>query len=350
MIKRLPGFLALLLLTSVLSSCGGAGGLTLTAQFRDSAGLFVGNDVGVLGVHVGKVTRIDPDGPLVNVTLQIDPGVRIPRDAGAVIVSRSVATDRYVELTPVFASGATMASGTTIALAKTRNPVEFDEVLKSVDDLTSAVAGPGQKSSAFGDVIKMLAQTLDGNGSRIAQTTKDLNAALQAVDGGSGDAAAILGNLDTLTTALASNDTAVRSFSDNVTRATTMLDDEHQLLGQTFDALAVMLRKVAGFSEDHRARIGTQLEDITTISRTLLKHQDEFAETLGTMPLLLQNVQKAVDKDGRLTFRVRPGDLVPGKESAGELCAELPTGLCDQLDLQHSSFFDILNLLSGVRK
>ncbi|MEO6472065.1 MAG: MCE family protein [Aeromicrobium sp.] len=348
--KRLASLLALVVLCAGLSSCGGGNGVTVTAQFRDSAGLFVGNDVGVLGVHVGKVTRIDPQGPLVVVTLHIDPGVKIPAGAGAAIVSRSVATDRYVELTPVYDGGATMKGGTTIALAKTRNPVEFDQLLGSIDELTSSVAGPKRESSAFSDVISVLAATLKGNGSRIGQTVTDLNAALEAVDGGSGDAAAILTNLDTLTTALATNDKTVRAFSDNVTSATKMLNDEHVLLGQTFDALAAMLQKVAAFAHDHRTEIGGQLDNITSISRTLLKHQGELKETIETMPLLLQNVQRAVDSDGRLTFKVRPGDLVPGEVAAQALCNELRAGLCDAVDFKTIPLFGILKLLAGEQK
>ncbi len=348
-IKRLASLLALVLVASLLSSCGG-GGMTVTAQFRDSAGLFVGNDVGVLGVKVGTVTKIDPHGSLVDVTLRLDNGVKIPASAGAVIVSRSVATDRYVELTPVYTNGPRMAAGTTIALDRTRNPVEFDDVLSTVDDLTSTIAGPDKDHSALGEVISALAQSLDGNGTRIAETTKNLDSALGAINGGSGDIAAVLGNLDSLTTTLADNDKTVRDFSDNVSQAVTMFNDEHELLGKTFDALALMLKQVAAFSKDHRVQMGDQLDNITTLTRSLLTHQSQFSETLDTLPLLTQNIQKAVDKEGRLTFRVRPGDLIPGADSAGELCDELPAGLCDQLDLQHSSFFDILNLLTGVKK
>lgn len=349
-VRRLASFLALVLVVSGLSSCGSGGGMTVTAQFRDSAGLFVGNDVGVLGVKVGTVTKIDPEGSLVSVTLRLDSGVKIPASAGAVIVSRSVATDRYVEMTPVYAQGPTMADGATIALAKTRNPVEFDDVLSTVDDLTSTIAGPDKTSSAFSDVISVLAQTLDGNGTRIAKTTKNLDSALGAINGGSDDVAAVLGNLDSLTKTLADNDKTVRDFSDNVSQAVTMFNSEHVLLRQTFDALALMLKQVAAFSKDHRAQIGGQLDDVTALTRSLLDHQSQLSENLETMPLLLQNIQKAVDEDGRLTFRVRPGDLIPGADSAGELCDEIPAGLCDQLDLQHSSFFDILNLLTGVKK
>jgi phospholipid/cholesterol/gamma-HCH transport system substrate-binding protein len=78
--------------------------MKVTALMADSAGLFVGNDVGILGVPVGTVTSIKPEGTHVRVTMSVDSDHPIPADAGAVVVARSVATDRYVELTPVYHS------------------------------------------------------------------------------------------------------------------------------------------------------------------------------------------------------------------------------------------------------
>ncbi|MDQ3155206.1 MAG: MCE family protein [Actinomycetota bacterium] len=347
MMRRIAGLLLIALMASTMSACGG-NDTKITAEFSDAAGLFVGNDVGVLGVKVGTVTKIDPAGPIVRVTMSVDPGVKVPSNAGAVIVSRSVATDRYVELTPVYDRGATMKSGTLIALKSTRNPVEFDELLSSIDSLTGTLAGPDDKASALTDVLSVGADVLDGNGKRISQTVADLSEALEAVNGNTGDGAAILDNLDTLTKALAANDKTVRDFSDNVTDATKMLDDEHLLLQETFDALAATLKKVASFVRDHRAEIGDQLDDIATLSRTLLDHQKQLGETLEVMPLMMQNVDRAVDSDDRLTMKVRPGDLIPGETAAKALCSEIPGGACDSLDFSKVPLFKILDLLAGV--
>ena len=101
--------------------------ITVTAYFADSAGLFVGNDVGVLGVPIGKVTDIEPDGDRVKVTMEIDADRAVPADAGAVVVARSVATDRYVELTPVYDGGEKLTDGAEIDVERTASPVDFDE-------------------------------------------------------------------------------------------------------------------------------------------------------------------------------------------------------------------------------
>lgn len=356
MIRRSVVALTLLLaaVASMLSACGavggGGGGLTVTAQFRDAAGLFTGNDVGVLGVRVGEVTRIDPRGSLVDVTLQIDPGVRIPADAGAVIVSRSVATDRYVELTPVYDSGPILADGTVIAIDSTRNPVEFDQLLASVDELAGAVAGPRGTRSALTDVVSVLSDVLDGNGQKIGSTVANLGTALESFNDGSGDVAAVLDNLDVLTSTLADNDRTVRTFADRLAEATDLLDDDKVLIGETFEALSVTLRKVAAFVRDHRVEIGSQLGDITAISTTLLDHQKQLTQLTETFPLLMQNVERAVGDDGRLTMHLRPADLVPGPEAIGALCDELQKGLCDDLDLTTLGLLELFDFAKGVTR
>src|SRR5690348_18464438 len=49
--------------------------IMVTAQFEDSVGLYVGNAVSVLGMPVGKVTSIVPNGSYVEVRLEISDAV-----------------------------------------------------------------------------------------------------------------------------------------------------------------------------------------------------------------------------------------------------------------------------------
>jgi virulence factor Mce-like protein len=341
--------IALALLVGLLSGCGGGGGTTVTVQFRDAAGLFEGNDVGVLGVHVGSVTKITPSGDHVNVTLHVDPGVKIPANAGAVVVSRSVATDRYVELTPVYDSGPVLRTGTVLPMAKTRTPVEFDDLLSSLKDISSSVAGPKGVAAPLNELLGIGAKTLDGKGAELGTTLHNLAKSLAAADEGSGDLTGTFDNLDKLTRALADNDALVREFSSQVTSATTMLDDQHTSIEATFDALATMVRAVADFAHRHRAQISDQLDSIATLSSAILAHSKDLEDMVSTLPLMMQNVQRAIDSKGRLVFRTRPADLLPGKTAAGLLCSSLPAEVCANVDLDKIPLFALLNAIAGVK-
>ena len=341
--------IAVIAALAVLTGCGGSGATTVTARFGDSAGLFTGNDVGVLGVRVGEVTSITPRGDHVDVVLSIDSDVKIPADAGAVVVSRSVATDRYVELTPVYDSGPVLHSGTVLDESRTRSPVEFDDLQASVQRITKELAGPDGKATPVNDILDVSAKTLDGNGAAIAAGLHDLAKALDATNDASGDAVGTVKNLDTLTAALAENDQLVRRFTTQVADATDMLDDEHASLEATFDALAAMVRAVTKFSREHRTAIDDQVDDITSIVQSLVDNRRRLAQMIETLPLMSQNIGQAIDDKGRLNFRTRPADLLPGEAAFQVLCSNFPPGTCDGLQAGAATLFDLLAKLAGVQ-
>ncbi|MGO8941602.1 MAG: MlaD family protein, partial [Mycobacterium sp.] len=72
--------------------------ITATAQFDSAAGLYEGNVVAVLGMPVGKITKITPRGGYVEVEFTVDRNVKIPADAQAVTVSTSILSDSQIEL------------------------------------------------------------------------------------------------------------------------------------------------------------------------------------------------------------------------------------------------------------
>lgn len=74
----------------------------ITADFDNSAGIYEGNPVTVLGLEVGKVEKVTPKGTRIEVRLSIKSQVKIPKDAVAAIISPSIVTDRHIELTPVY--------------------------------------------------------------------------------------------------------------------------------------------------------------------------------------------------------------------------------------------------------
>jgi phospholipid/cholesterol/gamma-HCH transport system substrate-binding protein len=334
------------LVAGVLTSCGSSG-MTVTAQFKDAAGLFVGNDVGILGVPVGEVESVTPRGDTVNVVLHIDDGVRVPADAGAVVVSRSVATDRYVELTPVYKAGPAMADGATIGVDRTRTPVEFDELLASLRTISTDLAGK-KDSQPLKRALQGTARALDGNGERISGALDDLATTLESANSSSDDFTATVKNLDRFTEVLAANDRLARTFAEDVADATDLLADERGSLEKTFKAITELLRKVTAFVHEHRDEIGGQMDDLAVIARSLVAKQNNLAELLETMPLMLQNGPKTIDDNLHMNFLTRPGDLLPAEAGFAQLCARAPAGFCDPFSGAATSLFNVIRILAGV--
>ena len=281
---------ALLLSLTAASGCGfvGGGSMTITAELPDSAGLFTGNDVGVLGVPVGKVTKIEPKGDHVVVTLEItDTDVPIPADAGAAVVARSVATDRYVELTPVYTPGPQMEDGATIPLERTVTPVDFDEVLASIQTLRGRPGrqpeGP-QRDQGPGRHRRPDARR-EG---RSSSTARSRRCRLQCGPS-HGQRENIFGtmrSLDRLTSALAADQGTVRAFLANVADAGRPAG--LRTAGAASGAGDPVRR---GRRRRHvRARstataIRGSVEDVTAVVDNLVEARRDLEETVEVMPL-----------------------------------------------------------------
>ncbi len=332
--KRLRAILVTLatvaaaLLTSSCVPGTGDDTMTVTAYFSDTAGLFVGNDVGILGVTVGRITDIEPDGARVKVTMEVDGDHDVPADAGAVVVARSVATDRYVELTPVYESGATMRDGAEIPLTSTRTPVDFDDVLEALNTFATGIAGSKESKDAIRRIVDAGAAALDGRGELVQSTITDLSGAVGDVTGQREDISATIRALDSLVAVLADNDQTVREFVDQVTETSDLLADQRVNFRAALRGIEDAVMTVARFAVDHRKELIGLIDESSTVMRTVLSRERDLTEILEVMPLAMQNLMRAGAGE-RIPVRVPPGVLLPLGDQIGQLCDTLPLDLCE---------------------
>jgi phospholipid/cholesterol/gamma-HCH transport system substrate-binding protein len=321
-----------LLLTS---SCGvGQKTMTIKAYLQDSAGLFVGNDVGILGVPVGKVTDIQPAGTQVLVTMQVSTDQPIPANAGAVVVARSVATDRYVEITPVYHSGPKMTDGTTIPAARTQTPVDFDEVLHALDTFATGIAGSKGATNAIRNFIDKGAAALNGKGPLLNQAIHSLAEGTNGLAAQRGNVAATLDSLDKLVGTIAANQSTAKQFIHQVATASSILSAERVNFRTALRSLSKAVTTVARFAVDNRAQLVKLLGGSSKLMRTVLAKQGQLAEILRVMPLALENLQR-VNHNGsptRIRVRIDPLILDPLGGLLQNICGQLPGNLCSILD------------------
>ncbi|MBA3744411.1 MCE family protein [Sporichthya sp.] len=333
MLSRLLRVLAASSVTAVLLAGGGCGvlggdSITITAHFTDSVGLFPGNHVDVLGVPVGTVTDVEPQGTSVAVSMSIPADFKVPADAGALIIPPTVITDRYVELTPVWSSGPVMADGAVIPLERTRTPVEFDRIIKALDGLANSLSSDARTVGAIQDALGVAAKNLKGNGTAINKGIAGLSTVIGTLSADRDDLTTLIRSLDGLTATFAQNDATVRRFGRNVTQATKVLADNGALLASTLEALTGALTEVRTFVTTNSGAVRTSLRDLTAVLAVLNDHRAELTEAIDVLPLTLQNLSRAVDpRSDRLVFNASAAANLLNPVAAQQICDALGT-LC----------------------
>jgi phospholipid/cholesterol/gamma-HCH transport system substrate-binding protein len=297
--RRAFAALVTVLPLAFVAGCGvfGSSPMRISAQFQDAVGLYVGNDVSVLGLKVGSVTAIRPEGTHVVVDMAIDPDVKVPANAGAVTMSPSVVTDRRVELTPVFRGGPIMRDGDLIPIDRTHTPVEIDRVFAAVDRLTSQLNSAQGGNPALADAVSVAADTFQGNGEKVRQAVHGLAAAVGVGADQRDQLVNLIKDVDQLTQKAADNDHTIRQFSTNLTDATALLNDQGPHLRRVLDDLNQLLDQANQLISDNRDKGEDTLHNLQVTARTLADRRRELAEAADVLPTLFQNLYNVVDWD-----------------------------------------------------
>src|SRR5258708_32992707 len=80
----------------------------VVGYFANSNGIYVGDDVRILGVNVGRIDKSEPQPDRVKISFWYDSKNKGPADANAAILSPTLVTSRAVQLTPSVPAGHVM--------------------------------------------------------------------------------------------------------------------------------------------------------------------------------------------------------------------------------------------------
>lgn len=271
---------------------GDSGTKTVTAYFPRTVSLYEGSDVRILGIAVGKVDQVVPQGTQVKVVMTYDDKVKVPQDAQAVIVSPSVVGDRYVQLTPAYKTGDTvMADNTIVKADRTAVPLELDEIYSSIDRLTVALGPTGaNKNGALTDLLEQTAKNFGGEGATFNQTLKDFGRFSQTLDNNKDELFRSTAQLGGFVKTLADNDTTVRDFNKSLGNVSSLLADERQELTTALGSLGTALDEVARFVKENRTSLGKDIRGLNRVAKVLVRQRAALDELLQAGPLALSNL------------------------------------------------------------
>lgn len=273
MSKRAPSTTQLLVIAGFALSCFGIllflwitfGGPTpfkaktyeIKIPFKEATQLAQQSDVRISGVSVGKVQDIvlSPDGEkaLAQVAIQDKYGP-IPRDTRAILRTKTLLAETYVELTPGDGDGPPLPDGGTLAPAQVAESVQLDEIFRTFDPRTRAafqswqqeaavaIEGRGQDLSyAFGELEPTFTQAdrifriLDSQRLAVNRLFSNGAISLEALRGRQGELAGLIRNSNVVFSTAAERDRDIEALF----RAFPTFQDESRLTLERFKSFAV---------------------------------------------------------------------------------------------------------------
>ncbi|NLU82413.1 MCE family protein [Rhodococcus sp. HNM0569] len=263
-----------------------------TAEFRTTRGLYVGDDVRIMGVAVGSITQIEPRGDRVAVTFEVDADRPIPADANAVSMAPTLVSARFVQLTPAYTGGPTLAAGATIPVERTAVPVEWDEITEQLGRLTTDLGpGAGDPQGPLGEVLGVAAANAEGNGPALRDSLESLSGALRSLSDGRSDLFGTLANLRVFVDALSLSGEQIVSFNERMATVTGILDANRDDMGAALAELGGALVDVERFVRDNRAGVDSALDRTEEVTGSLAAKRDSIAQVFHVAPTALSNLQ-----------------------------------------------------------
>ena len=262
----------------------------VVGYFANSNGVFVGDDVQILGVPVGRIERIEPDGARVKISFWVDSAFTVPADANAAILSPTLVPVRAIQLTPAYAGGPSMPDNAVIPQARTAVPVEFDDLREQLQKLTTALEPTAPEGvSTAGALINTAADNLRGQGETIRASITSMSQAFSALGDHSNDIFSSVHNLSTLVSALQDSTTAIRLLNQQLATATDMLANDPTEIGDAVRDVNSVVGDVQTFVAANQETLGTTSEKVASISTALVESLGDLEETLHMAPNTLQN-------------------------------------------------------------
>lgn len=304
---------------------------TVHADFSYINGIYPGSEVTVLGVPVGRVTGVTPQGETVRVSMSMPADVRLPADVNAYIMSPALISDRSVDLGPAYSgTGPTAHQGQVIPAERTHAPITFDSMLSSLNALTAAL-GPER-----GDVSELLARGAAqwrDQGTQFNTAISNLSSATGVLGARADDIDAVVANLSTMMTALDERQVSLNELIGELGLLGDAWADQDLDISGTMTDLAAVLDQVDTVVTEHGADLGAISENVNSVGEVLLRHQPDLAEFMDLVPLMMQNLSATIGPDRRGRIRLNVSSALTQFADAHNFCERTQWPICSGIGI-----------------
>lgn len=269
-------------------------GYRVNVTFDEAVQLATEADVRISGVNVGKVKQVTPEQGRTGAVLELEPRYSpLPDDVRALLRSKTLLGETYVELTPGTKGKPTIPDHGWIPKSQVASQVQLDEVIRTFDAPTR---------QAFGDWLIGQSDAVKGHGDQLNQAfgvlpmfMTDSNSLMQVLHRQDKALGRIFRNTTKIFDAIDSRPGQLTELIVNSNKLLAVTANRSQQLVDTFNEFPEFQRQVRQTME--------QFDDFANGTQNLIRNTNAFAD--ASSPLLKKSV-KAADDARQLVNALEP--------------------------------------------
>jgi phospholipid/cholesterol/gamma-HCH transport system substrate-binding protein len=279
-------------------------GYEFRAAFPNADQLPTQADVRIAGVNVGKVISksLDPQGNRTIATLQIDTKyVPIHKDAKAILRTKTILGETYVEITPGSPNAPKIPDGGLLPRGQVQNAVQLSDIFNALDPKTRRAFQIWQQQLAV--AIKNNDQNLNDVLGNLPQFAADATDILKVLDVQHSAVVRLVQNGGTVFAALSQDQPALRNLitSGETTFRTTAQNNNN--IAESFHIFPTFLNE----TKATMARLKTFALNTDPLVKELVPVANQLKPTLQSVRALSPDLQRLFTKLGPLITASKTG-------------------------------------------
>lgn len=262
-------------------------GYQFTVPFKEAGQLAQEADVRISGVRVGTVKKIEaiPETGRSNVTVQMQPEYSpIPTDSRAMLRSKTLLGETYLELTPGNPDGPFLADNGTLPPGNIKPSVELDEIIQAFDPKTRAAFQVWQQQQAIAGLGR--GQDINDAFAQFAPLEQEVTSLGTVLNSNAPQLSRLVSSTGTVFASLSARDRQLASLIENSNAVFSTTAQRNQQLAQTFVALPAFQResrqtltRLVRFANDTNPLV-TQLQPVALQLNPTMKQLNNVAPQL----------------------------------------------------------------------
>jgi phospholipid/cholesterol/gamma-HCH transport system substrate-binding protein len=299
----------------------------VTADLKDSGGIFAGAEVTYRGIAVGKVSKLQFTDNGVRATMDIeDNAPKISDDVKALVANKSAVGEQFVDLQPLSNSAPYLHAGSNIPLARTSVPIDTTKFLIDASNFVGSVDTESLKS-----LVNELGLAFAGNGKDLGIIIDTMTQFIQSADDNFAVTRSLIRGSSTVLQTLSDKRGQFVSFTHDLALLSDTLVKSDKDIRRLFDEGSSSARLVRHVVRENNSDLQSIFNDLNTTTKSL----DEFHKGIEVISILFPYLihgsftatsqtepgNKFENWAGRIGLVLTPNPTpVTGQNQANEVC------------------------------